>query len=90
MLPFLLKLCVCPEGLSRPLSSPVSAVTSSTGPPVRGLLWAGGNSSLCVGKGEKDFRSQIKKRINDPVVFPLWWRIFAALHALYDRRLNVQ
>lgn len=40
MVPFLLRLCVCgwPEGLSRPLSSPVSAVTSSPGPPEQGLL----------------------------------------------------
>lgn len=59
MVPFLLRLCVCdwPEGLSRPLSSPVSAVTSSPGPPERGLLWAGGNNSLCVGIEHKDFRT---------------------------------
>lgn len=54
MVPFRLRLCVCgwPEGLSRPLSSPVSAITSSPGPQERGLLWAGGNSSFCIRIGQ--------------------------------------
>lgn len=57
-------MCDWPEGLSRPLSSPVSVVTSSPGPPERGLLWAGGNSSLCVRIGQNNFRGQHNVRCN--------------------------
>lgn len=58
MVPFLLRLWVCvwPGGRSRPLSS--AAVSSPAPPPERGLLWAGGSSSLWVVKGMTDFRGQ--------------------------------
>lgn len=58
MLPLRLRLCVCdcPGGLSRPLSSTVSAVTSSPGPPPeRGLLWLGTNSSRWTRERKKSF-----------------------------------
>lgn len=64
MVPFLLRLCVCdwPGGLSLPLSSPVSVVTSSPGPPERGLLWDGGNNSLCVREDTQEKISNLMMR----------------------------
>ncbi|KAF3852152.1 hypothetical protein F7725_005507 [Dissostichus mawsoni] len=50
---------VPPEAVSLPC--PILSrlpVTSSPGPPERGLLWAGGSKSLCTGIGQKDFRGQ--------------------------------
>lgn len=70
MVPFLLRLCVWDwtEGLSRPLSSPVSAVTSSPGTPERGLLWDGGNNSLCGRIEQRDFRSQYEVYSGDEMI----------------------
>lgn len=73
-LPLRLRLCVCacPGGLSRPLSSAVSAVTSSPGPPERGLLWLGANSSLCISNGKKSLEGSTIRKSKSKFHFCFW------------------